>query len=48
MKIVGYSSWAPDERANAIRLAFKGLRAKTGQEWTLSHYGAADFNDPAN
>jgi cobalamin biosynthesis Mg chelatase CobN len=47
MKIVGYSSWAPDERANAIRLAFKGLRAKTGQEWTLSHYGAADFNDPA-
>jgi len=47
MKIVGYSSWAPDERANAIRLAFKGLRAKTGQEWTLSHYGAADFNDPS-
>jgi magnesium chelatase subunit H len=47
MKIVGYSSWAPDERANAIRLAFKGLRAKTGLEWTLVHYGAAEFNDPA-
>jgi cobalamin biosynthesis Mg chelatase CobN len=47
MKIVGYSSWAPDERANAIRLAFKGLRAKTGQEWSLDHFGASDFNDPA-
>jgi cobalamin biosynthesis Mg chelatase CobN len=47
MKIVGYSSWAPDERANAIRLAFKGLRAKTGREWSLEHFGASDFNDPA-
>jgi magnesium chelatase subunit H len=47
MKIVGYSSWAPDERANAIRLAFKGLRAKTGSEWSLEHFGASDFNDPA-
>jgi cobalamin biosynthesis Mg chelatase CobN len=46
MKIVGYSSWAPDERANAIRLAFKNLRVKTGQEWSLQHFGAADFNDP--
>ena len=46
MKIVGYSSWAPDERANAIRLAFPNLRAKTGREWSLAHYGAADFNDP--
>ena len=46
MKIVGYSSWAPDERANAIRLAFKGLRSKTGQEWSLTHFGASDFNDP--
>ncbi|MBD5636047.1 MAG: cobaltochelatase subunit CobN, partial [Candidatus Eremiobacteraeota bacterium] len=47
MKIVGYSSWAPDERANAIRLAFKGLRSKTGAEWSLTHFGASDFNDPA-
>ena len=47
MKIVGYSSWAPDERANAIRLAFKALRVKTGQEWSLDHFGASDFNDPA-
>ena len=47
MKVVGYSSWAPDERANAIRLAFPALREKTGQEWTLDHYGASDFNDPA-
>jgi len=46
MKIVGYSSWAPDERANAIRLAFKGLREKTGREWSLEHFGASDFNDP--
>ena len=46
MKIVGYSSWAPDERANAIRLAFKGLRVKTGQDWSLTHFGASDFNDP--
>jgi magnesium chelatase subunit H len=46
MKIVGYSSWAPDERANAMRLAFKALRQKTGQEWTLTHFGASDFNDP--
>jgi cobalamin biosynthesis Mg chelatase CobN len=46
MKIVGYSSWAPDERANAIRLAFKGLRSKTGQEWSMTHFGASDFNDP--
>jgi magnesium chelatase subunit H len=47
MKIVGYSSWAPDERANAIRLAFKNLRSRTAQEWSLTHFGAADFNDPA-
>ena len=47
MKVVGYSSWAPDERANAIRLAFPSLREKTGQEWSLEHFGAADFNDPA-
>ena len=47
MKVVGYSSWAPDERANAMRLAFKSLRVKTGQEWTLDHFGASDFNDPA-
>jgi cobalamin biosynthesis Mg chelatase CobN len=46
MKIVGYSSWAPDERANAIRLAFENLRKRTGKEWTLTHYGASDFNDP--
>ena len=46
MKIVGYSSWAPDERANAIRLAFKKLRSRTGQAWSLTHFGAADFNDP--
>jgi cobalamin biosynthesis Mg chelatase CobN len=46
MKIVGYSSWAPDERANAMRLAFRSLRAKTGQDWSLEHYGASDFNDP--
>jgi len=47
MKIVGYSSWAPDERANAIRLAFKGLRSRTNQDWSLEHFGASDFNDPA-
>ena len=47
MKIVGYSSWAPDERANAIRLAFPALREKTGLDWTLEHFGASDFNDPA-
>jgi cobalamin biosynthesis Mg chelatase CobN len=47
MKIVGYSSWAPDERANAIRLAFTGLRSKTGLDWSLTHFGASDFNDPA-
>jgi cobalamin biosynthesis Mg chelatase CobN len=47
MKVVGYSSWAPDERANAIRLAFHGLRDKTGQDWSLEHFGGADFNDPA-
>lgn len=46
MKIVGYSSWAPDERANAMRLAFKELRTKTGQEWSLRHFGASEFNDP--
>lgn len=46
MRVVGYSSWAPDERANALRLAFPALRAKTGQDWTLEHYGASDFNDP--
>jgi cobalamin biosynthesis Mg chelatase CobN len=47
MKIVGYSSWAPDERANAIRLAFKGLRSRTNEDWSLEHFGASDFNDPA-
>jgi cobalamin biosynthesis Mg chelatase CobN len=47
MKIVGYSSWAPDERANAIRLAFPALRSKTGQEWSMTHFGASEFNDPA-
>jgi len=47
MKVVGYSSWAPDERANAMRLAFRGLREKTGLPWELEHFGAADFNDPA-
>ena len=47
MKVVGYSSWAPDERANAMRLAFKALRVKTGREWSLEHFGASDFNDPA-
>ena len=47
MKVVGYSSWAPDERANAMRLAFHNLREKTGQPWELQHFGAADFNDPA-
>ena len=36
----------PDERANAIRLAFPMLREATGQEWTLDHYGASDFNEP--
>jgi len=46
MKIVGYSSWAPDERANAIKLAFPMLREKTGQDWSMEHFGAADFNDP--
>ena len=46
MRVVGYSSWAPDERANAIRLAFPALREKTGQPWILEHFGAADFNDP--
>ena len=47
MKVVGYSSWAPDERANAIRLAFPVLREKTGVDWELEHFGASDFNDPA-
>ncbi len=47
MKVVGYSSWAPDERANAMRLAFKELRVKTGHDWSLQHFGASDFNDPA-
>jgi cobalamin biosynthesis Mg chelatase CobN len=47
MKVVGYSSWAPDERANAMRLAFHALREKTGQEWSLEHFGASEFNDPA-
>jgi len=47
MKVVGYSSWAPDERANAMLLAFKALRVKTKQEWSLRHFGASDFNDPA-
>ena len=47
MKVVGYSSWAPDERANAMRLAFKELRTKTGREWSLRHFGASEFNDPA-
>src|SRR3984957_7070039 len=47
MRVVGYSSWAPDERANAMRLAFRDLRTKTGQDWTLEHFGAAAFNDPA-
>jgi magnesium chelatase subunit H len=46
MRVVGYSSWAPDERANAIRLAFPRLREKTGQDWVLDHFGASDFNDP--
>ena len=46
MKLVGYSSWAPDERANAIRLAFPMLREKTGQDWSLEHFGSSDFNDP--
>ena len=26
--------------------AFPALREKTGQDWTLEHYGASDFNDP--
>jgi cobalamin biosynthesis Mg chelatase CobN len=47
MRLVGYSSWAPDERANAIRLAFPRLREQTGEAWSLDHFGAADFNDPA-
>ena len=47
MKVVGYSSWAPDERANAIRLAFPALREKTGLDWSLEHFGSSDFNDPA-
>ena len=47
MRVVGYSSWAPDERANAMRLAFPALESKTGQAWTLDHFGASDFNDPA-
>ena len=47
MKVVGYSSWAPDERANAIRLALPMLREKTGMDWSLEHFGASDFNDPA-
>jgi cobalamin biosynthesis Mg chelatase CobN len=47
MKVVGYSSWAPDERANAMRLAFKELRVITGQDWSLRHFGASEFNDPA-
>jgi hypothetical protein len=45
MKVVGYSSWAPDERANAIRLAFPALRAKTGSTGRSST-SAPDFNDP--
>jgi cobalamin biosynthesis Mg chelatase CobN len=47
MKVVGYSSWAPDERANAMRLAFHSLRQKTGQDWSLEHFGASAFNDPS-
>jgi magnesium chelatase subunit H len=47
MKIVGYSSWAPDERANAIRLAFPSLATKTGEPWSIEHFGANDFTDPA-
>ena len=47
MRVVGYSSWAPDERANAIRLAFPALREKTGQDWSLEHFGSSDFNNPA-
>jgi cobalamin biosynthesis Mg chelatase CobN len=47
MNVVGYSSWAPDERANAIRLAFPELRRKTGMEWNLEHFGANDFTNPA-
>jgi len=47
MKVVGYSSWAPDERANAMRLAFKDLRAQTHRDWSLRHFGASEFNDPA-
>jgi magnesium chelatase subunit H len=47
MKVVGYSSWAPDERANAIRLALPSLRTKTGEDWSLTHFGSSDFNDPA-
>jgi magnesium chelatase subunit H len=46
MRVVGYSSWAPDERANAIRLAFPRLRELTGMDWTLEHFGASEFNDP--
>ncbi len=30
-----------------MRLAFCGLREKTGQPWELEHFGASDFNDPA-
>ncbi len=29
-----------------MRLAFRPLREKTGQDWSLEHYGASDFNDP--
>jgi len=29
-----------------MRLAFRGLREKTGQPWELQHFGASDFNDP--
>jgi magnesium chelatase subunit H len=47
MRIVGYSSWAPDERSNAIKLAFPALRQKTGLDWSLEHFGSADFNDGA-
>ncbi len=30
-----------------MRLAFKELRVITGQDWSLRHFGASEFNDPA-
>jgi cobalamin biosynthesis Mg chelatase CobN len=50
MKVVGYSSWAPDERANAMRRAFRTLREKTGQPWgdrMMKHgySGVMEFGD---